>query len=31
MTSNKDSQGGEIINIMQDEEQSNSGKKIFYI
>ena len=25
MVSNKDNQGGEIINIMQDEEQGNSG------
>lgn len=28
MVSNKESQGGEIINIMQDEEQSNSGEQL---
>lgn len=28
LASNKDSQGGEIINIMQDEEQSSSGPEV---
>ncbi|XP_058804180.1 semaphorin-1A isoform X2 [Phymastichus coffea] len=28
MAANKESQGGEIINIMQDEEQSNSGPEV---